>query len=139
MRGPRSRNQNDCSVTVLRNVSHVLETNGTRRNPTCHLMFRPDGGLPTGLNQEAPPGGQERTLLSTNSSDLSRTLPVFWLPWWLSGKEPTCQCRRHSPHPLIGKIPWRRNGNPLQCSCLEDPMDRGAWRAAVHGGRKSWA
>ena len=30
-----------------------------------------------------------------------------------------------------------RNGNPLQYSCLENPMDRGAWRATVHGVRKS--
>ena len=29
------------------------------------------------------------------------------------------------------------NGNPLQYSCLEDPMDRGAWKAAVHGVAKS--
>ena len=75
--------RNDSSVTVLRNVSHALETNGTWRNPTCLLMFRPDSGLfrPMGLSQEAPPGGQERALLSTNSSDLSRTLPVLWLLW----------------------------------------------------------
>ena len=30
-----------------------------------------------------------------------------------------------------------RHGNPLQCSCLENPMDRGAWRAIVHGVAKS--
>ena len=30
------------------------------------------------------------------------------------------------------------NGTPLQCSCLENPMDRGAWKAAVHGVVKSW-
>ena len=29
------------------------------------------------------------------------------------------------------------NGNPLQCSCLENPMDRGAWQAAVHGVARS--
>ena len=29
------------------------------------------------------------------------------------------------------------NGNPLQCSCLENPMDRGAWGATVHGVAKS--
>ena len=29
------------------------------------------------------------------------------------------------------------NGNPLQCSCLENPMDRGAWWAAVHGVTKN--
>ena len=30
------------------------------------------------------------------------------------------------------------NGNPLQCSCLEDPRDRGAWWAAVYGVAQSW-
>ena len=35
--------------------------------------------------------------------------------------------------PWAGKIPWRRTGNLLQCPCLEDPMDRGAWQDTVHG------
>ena len=30
------------------------------------------------------------------------------------------------------------NGNPLQYSCLENPLDRGAWRATVHGVAESW-
>ena len=34
------------------------------------------------------------------------------LPWWLSGKEPTCQCRRHGFDPWVGKIPWRRKWQP---------------------------
>ena len=33
---------------------------------------------------------------------------------------------------------WRRNGNPLQCSCMENPRDRGAWWAAVYGVTQSW-
>ena len=33
----------------------------------------------------------------------------------------------------LGRSPGGRNGNPLQYSCLDNPMDRGAWRAAVHG------
>ena len=33
---------------------------------------------------------------------------------------------------------WRRNGNPLLCSCLENPRDRGAWWAAVYGVAQSW-
>ena len=37
----------------------------------------------------------------------------------------------------VGKIPWRRHGNTLQYSCLENPMDRGAWRATVHRVAKS--
>ena len=38
--------------------------------------------------------------------------------------------------PGTGRCPGEENGNPLQYSCLENPMDRGAWRAMVHGGHK---
>ena len=37
-----------------------------------------------------------------------------------------------------GRSPGERNSNPLQYSCLENPMDRGAWWATVHGVAKSW-
>ena len=53
------------------------------------------------------------------------------LPSGASGKEPTCQCRidvRDSGSiPGSGRAPGGGHGNPLQYSCLEDPMDRGAW------------
>ena len=35
--------------------------------------------------------------------------------------------------PALGRSPGGWHGNPLQCSCLESPMDRGAWQATVHG------
>ena len=34
--------------------------------------------------------------------------------------------------PGLGRFPGERNGNPLQYSCLENPMDRGTWQAVVH-------
>ena len=34
--------------------------------------------------------------------------------------------------PGLGRSPGGRDSNPLQCSCLENPMDKGAWKAAVH-------
>ena len=37
-----------------------------------------------------------------------------------------------------GRSPGEGNGNPLQYSCLENPMDGGAWGAIVHGVAKSW-
>ena len=40
--------------------------------------------------------------------------------------------------PGLGRSPGGEHGNPLQCSCLENPMDRGAWQAIVHGVAKSW-
>ena len=40
------------------------------------------------------------------------------------------------PVPGLGRSPGGGHGNPLQYSCLENPMDRGAWQAIVHGGHK---
>ena len=39
--------------------------------------------------------------------------------------------------PWVGKILWRREWQPLQYSCLDNPTDRGAWWAVVHGVTKS--
>ena len=67
---------------------------------------------------------------------------VIWsgLPRWLSGKESACQCRRCRIcyfNPVVRKIPGKGNGNPLQYSCLGNPMDRGVLRVIVHGVAKS--
>ena len=48
-------------------------------------------------------------------------------------KESTCQCRRCGLIPGLGRAPGEGNGNSLQYSCLENPMDRGAWWATVCG------
>ena len=40
--------------------------------------------------------------------------------------------------PWLRRFPGEENGNPLQYSCLEHPMNRGAWRATVHRVAKSW-
>ena len=49
------------------------------------------------------------------------------------GKESACSAGDLDWIPGSGRFPGERNGNPLQYSCLENPMDRGAWRAIVHG------
>ena len=48
-------------------------------------------------------------------------------PQWLSCKEPGCQSMIRGYNPWIGKILGEGNGNPLQYSCLENPMDRRVW------------
>ena len=62
-------------------------------------------------------------------------------PGGASGKEPACQCRRHKVR-QVWSLGWEDPleegfGNSFQYSCLENPMDRGAWRATVHGIAKS--
>ena len=52
-------------------------------------------------------------------------------------KESACQCRTCGYDHWIGKIPWKGNDNPLQYSCLGNPMEGGAWWATIHGVAKS--
>ena len=56
---------------------------------------------------------------------------------WLSGKESFCQGRDANTIPGSERSHGGGNGNPLQYSCLGNPMDRGAWWAIVHGVTKS--
>ena len=53
------------------------------------------------------------------------------------GKESTCNAGDPGSIPGLGRSPGEGNGNPLQHSCLENPVDRGAWWAAAHGVTKS--
>ena len=59
-------------------------------------------------------------------------------PWWLSGKESACIAGNMSSIPGLGRSLGEGNGNRLQCSCLENPIDRGAWQSTVHWVAKSW-
>ena len=55
----------------------------------------------------------------------------------LNGKESACNMGDLGSVPGSGKSPAEGNGNPLQNSCLENSMDRGAWWATVRGVAKS--
>ena len=67
-----------------------------------------------------------------------RTLPnaTLGFPGGSVSKESACNADDLSPIPGLGRSPGGGHGNPLQYSCLENPMDRGAWQAAVHGVTK---
>ena len=55
------------------------------------------------------------------------------LPLWLSGKESVYNAGDTDLTTGSGRSPGEGNANPLQYSCLENSIDRGAWRATVHG------
>ena len=68
---------------------------------------------------------------------------ISGFPGGTSGKESACQCRKYDrlgSFPGSGRSPGEGNGNPLQYSCLQNPMDRGAWQVTVHrvARRPTW-
>ena len=59
-------------------------------------------------------------------------------PGGLEGKAFACNAGDPGSIPESGISPGEGNGNPLQYSCLKNPMNRAAWEVAVHGVTKSW-
>ena len=67
---------------------------------------------------------------------------ILGLSRWLKGKDPACQCRGLRGHKTwVQSLGWESsgvgNGNPLQGSCQENPMDRGGWQSTVRRVAKS--
>ena len=56
-------------------------------------------------------------------------------PRWPRWQRSCLQCRRSTFYPWVRKIPWIKNGNPLQYSSLKNSMDRGPWQSTVHGSQ----
>ena len=62
---------------------------------------------------------------------------VMGFPNGSVGKESACNAGEPGSVPGLRRSPEEGNGNPLQYSCLEKTMDRGAWQATAHGVTKS--
>ena len=70
------------------------------------------------------------------------TKHILYTKWGFPGgsdsKESAFNAGDPGSIPGWGRSPGEGNGNPLQYSCLENSVDRGAWQATVHGVAKSW-
>ena len=64
---------------------------------------------------------------------LPNTLHSLGFPGGSDGKESACNAGDPDSTPGLGRSPGEGNGNPPQYPCLENSMDRGAWRATDHG------
>ena len=62
---------------------------------------------------------------------------IYYFPSGSDSKESACNSGDPGLIPGLGRSPGEGNGNTLQYSCLENPMDGGTWRATVHGVAKS--
>ena len=82
------------------------------------------------------PGGLQSTGVTKSRTRLNDFTFTFNFRW-LRGKESACNAGDPGSIPASGRSPGEGNGNPLQYSCLENSMDRGAWWATVHGVTKS--
>ena len=80
---------------------------------------------------------KHRKKKSTSDTEQKEILHVAF-PGGSDGKASACNPGDPGPIPGWGRLPAEGNGNPLQYSCLENLMDRGAWWATVHGVTKSW-
>ena len=75
----------------------------------------------------------------TRLSDFTFTfMATTGFPGGSDGKESACNAGDLGSIPGLGRSSGEGNGYPLQYSCLENSMDRGAWQAIVHGVAKSW-
>ncbi|MDK6450581.1 hypothetical protein, partial [Aerococcus urinae] len=63
---------------------------------------------------------------------------ILGFPGGSEGEASACNVGDLGLIPGSGRSPGEGNGHPLQYSCLENPMDGGAWWATVHGVAKSW-
>ena len=75
--------------------------------------------------------------LWTEVRDIVQETGIKTIPCGSDGKASACNAGDLGSIPGSGRFPGEGNGNPLQFSCLENSMDRGAWQAAGHGVAKS--
>ena len=88
--------------------------------------------------EEVLPGHEQ---MKRQLSQVARKTAIYVIrchltPGGSDGKESACNAGDLNSIPDWERSPGERNGNPLQYSCLENPMDRGAWWATVHGVTK---
>ena len=92
-------------------------------------------------DNNSPESGHRGKLPQHNKGRIQQTHIILRLPCGSAGKEATCNSGDIKDVGLIpgsGRSPGGGHANPLQYSGLENPKDRGAWRATVHTVTKSW-
>ena len=96
-------------------------------------LLWPERELPA-TNEQGLQGLQHPAIPSSFENGLCQQ----FFPGSSDSKESPCDAGDMGLIPGLGRSPGEGHGNPLPYSCLVNPMDRGAWRATVHGVANSW-
>ena len=126
----------------------------TRLNPVLRHSVQPPlalVGFSPGEGQAHQPqpsrwehgGASWRQTGTLGGAPASPSSPSVWpdskgFPGGSDAKESACRAGDPGSNPWLGRSLGEGNGHPLQYSCLENPMHRGAWRATIHRVAKSW-
>ena len=120
---PAARKWNQAQV-------HVLKNRNKRATPTQHTPPGPSRRHP------GPTRPATRTPCATRGRQSQKAFvyeSIYKFPGSSASKESACSVGELGLIPGPGRSSGERNGNPLQYFCLENTVDRGAWRAIVHG------
>ena len=102
--------------------------------PSCSVH----GILQAGILEWVAVSYSNLLLVSHKYLKLWKKIYQLGFPGGSDSKESACDAGDPGLIPGLGRSPGEGNGNPLQYPCLENAMDRGDWRAVVHGVTKSW-
>ena len=130
-RSPWGRTESDTTKRLHFHFSLSCIGEGNGNPLLCSCLENPrDGGAWWAAVYGVAQSWTRLKRLSSSSSSSAGASQVV-----LVVKKPACHCRRLGEVGLIpawGRSPGEGHGSPLQYSCLENPMDRGAWWAIVH-------
>ena len=113
-------------------LSCIGEGNGNPLQCSCLENPRDGGAWAAAVDEVTQSQTRLKRLSSSSSSSRGQNKAVN-----SSSKVKAFACNARDLSSIPGRSPGEGNGNPLQYSCLENPMDGGAWWATVHGVAKS--
>ena len=133
-----------CTAEIKHNTVSQLEFNKIKRwnsSDTRHInicvdRFQPFSSASQRSEAESEMVKMENSKHKTFKVEISNCLRGF--PGGSDGKESACRAGDLGLIPGSGRFLGGGNGNPLQYSCLKNPMDRIAWWATIHGVAQSW-
>ena len=133
-----------CTAEIKHNTVSQLEFNKIKRwnsSDTRHInicvdLFQPFSSASQRSEAESEMVKMENSKNKTFKVEISNCLRGF--PGGSDGKESACRAGDLGLIPGSGRFLGGGNGNPLQYSCLKNPMDRRAWWATIHGVAQSW-